>query len=226
MEGGLAASRNVSTVQDSRKLGLFAYHHHSIHAQTHCCLQDFVRKPGPFAYYHDAAVAPIVSAAYPRSATQRWRKGMRDFTGAESAKMLPAWVDEIVMRGRCNVPQAAQKKKGFQIAPAEGARFGVPAHTLQEERLTAPVRAVLPVTRHCGPCAAVLGPCRSGAHVARGAPHGVGKRRRLACDARSCVDFLCMDRVGSGSPRHDARLCHHTVPSCVLHGKVVQFALI
>jgi hypothetical protein len=114
-------------------------------ARARMQLQSFVRKPGPFAWFHDPAVDPIVSASYPQS-RQRWRRSMRAFSGAEvNRRLLPRWVDDVIMRGRAHGPATVQKKKGFTVEPEEGAAGagappGLRLPPRPPERLTAPVR--------------------------------------------------------------------------------------
>jgi hypothetical protein len=102
----------------------------------HCAhVQNYVRKPGPFAFFHSPDVDPILSASYPQC-SQRWRKGMRAFDGSElDRQLLPPWVEDLLMNGRCMVPTTVQKKKGFTIEADEHSRL--PAR--RKERLTAPV---------------------------------------------------------------------------------------
>ena len=99
-------------------------------------MQPFMRKPGPFAFYHAPAVDPILSAAYPQS-SQRWRKAMRAFDGSEfDRRLLPGWVEDLVQHGRCEQPATVQKKKGFTVEP-DPECSALPHRA--PERLSAPV---------------------------------------------------------------------------------------
>ena len=106
-----------------------------MHLERHAPMQAYMRKPGPFGFYHNPKIDPIISAAYPRS-RQRWRKNMRAFDGSEIERnLLPRWVEDLLLHGRCEQPATVQKKKGFTIEPDVAS--GLPPR--DPERLSAPV---------------------------------------------------------------------------------------
>lgn len=82
-------------------------------------LQAYVKQSGPFAFYQDAHVNPILSAMHPHS-TLRWRAAMREFTGDELQQgILPPWVHDAVMRGK--IPPMPQTHKVSFTLEAVGA---------------------------------------------------------------------------------------------------------
>lgn len=84
-----------------------------------CSMQAYVKPSGPFAFYQDAHVNPILSAMHPNS-TRRWRVNMRAFTGDELQQgILPPWVHDAVMRGK--VPPMSQTHKVSFTLEAVGA---------------------------------------------------------------------------------------------------------
>jgi hypothetical protein len=85
-------------------------------------VQAYIQKPGPFCFYHDLDINPIITAHYPNSSKLRWRIPMREFTGDEIQDgILPQWVVDAVMRGR--IPTQPPNKVSFTIEP-----FGPVAH--------------------------------------------------------------------------------------------------
>jgi hypothetical protein len=83
------------------------------------CLQAYVKRSGPFAFYQDPQVNPILSAMHPHS-TLRWRVAMRAFTGDELQQgILPSWVSDTVMRGK--IPPMPQTHKVSFTLEAVGA---------------------------------------------------------------------------------------------------------
>lgn len=124
-------------------------------------MQAYVKRGGPFDYYHDPEVNIVVSAHYPQS-PQRWRRPMRAFSGDEiQSGMVPQWASEAVMRGRIpNDPTVS--KVAFTVEPlgpvrnhfypapppqdsGRGRRGHGGATPLAPERLTAP--AILEVRK-------------------------------------------------------------------------------
>lgn len=82
-------------------------------------LQAYVKRSGPFAFYQDSRVNPILSAMHPHS-TMRWRVAMRAFTGDELQQgILPPWVTDVVMRGK--IPPMPQTHKVSFTLEAVGA---------------------------------------------------------------------------------------------------------
>lgn len=79
-------------------------------------MQAYVKRSGPFAFYKDGSVNPILSAMHAQS-TLRWRIPMRAFTGDELQQgILPTWVSDAVMRGKIP-PQDDSHKVSFTLEP-------------------------------------------------------------------------------------------------------------